>query len=52
MAPADLDRVEAVHNLKLPAFYRKFMPNYPDWLAEIQPERLKPRARRGNLPGC
>jgi hypothetical protein len=37
MTKADLDRIEAALDLKLPAFYRKAMLRYPRWLAEKQP---------------
>ena len=37
MTDADLDRIETVLDLKLPAFYRNFMVNYPRWLPEMQP---------------
>jgi hypothetical protein len=37
MTAADLDRIEVVLDLKLPAFYRDAMLNYPRWLAEKQP---------------
>jgi hypothetical protein len=37
MTDADLDRIEAALALKLPAFYRRFMLDYPRWLPEKQP---------------
>ena len=38
MTDADLDRIELALSLELPAFYRRFMRNYPRWLVERQPE--------------
>jgi hypothetical protein len=38
MTNADLDRIEVALDLKLPGFYRRYMLNYPRWLAEKQPE--------------
>ncbi|HYT89515.1 MAG TPA: SMI1/KNR4 family protein [Gemmataceae bacterium] len=38
MTDADLDRIEAALDLKLPAFYRRYMLSYPRWLPEKQPE--------------
>jgi hypothetical protein len=38
MTDADLDRIESALDLKLPAFYREYMLNYPRWLPERQPE--------------
>jgi hypothetical protein len=38
MTDADLDRIEATLALKLPAFYRSYMLNYPRWLLEQQPK--------------
>jgi hypothetical protein len=38
MTDADLDRIEAAVDLKLPAFYRSCMLDYPRWLPEKQPE--------------
>lgn len=38
MTDADLDCIEAALDLKLPAFYRQYMLNYPRWLPEQQPQ--------------
>jgi hypothetical protein len=38
MTDADLDRIESALVLQLPAFYRRFMLNYPNWLPEKQPD--------------
>lgn len=38
MTDADLDRIESALDLKLPAFYRRFVLNYPQHLADEQPE--------------
>ena len=38
MTKADLDRIESTLDLKLPAFYPRFMLDYPKWLPEKQPE--------------
>src|SRR5262249_21743865 len=38
MTDADLDHIESALDLKLPVFYRRFMLNYPRWLAEKQPD--------------
>jgi hypothetical protein len=38
MANVDLDRIESALDLKLPAFYRRFMLAYPRRLAEQQPD--------------
>jgi hypothetical protein len=38
MTDADLDRIEAALDLKLPAFYRRYMLTYPRWLADKQPD--------------
>jgi hypothetical protein len=38
MTDADLDRIESALALTLPAFYRRFMLDYPRQLAEKQPE--------------
>jgi hypothetical protein len=38
MTDADLDRIESALDLKLPAFYRRYMLNYPRWLPEKQPD--------------
>jgi hypothetical protein len=37
MTDADLDRIEAELAVKLPAFYRAYMRDYPRWLADQQP---------------
>lgn len=37
MTDTDLDRIESTLTLKLPAFYRRFMLEYPRHLAERQP---------------
>ncbi len=37
MTDADLDRIESALGLALPAFYRRFMLDYPRWLAQKQP---------------
>ncbi len=39
MTDADLNRIASALALKLPAFYRRFMLDYPRWLSEKQPER-------------
>lgn len=38
MTDVDLDRIESALALKLPAFYRRFMLDYPRWLPEKQPD--------------
>jgi len=38
MTDADLNRIESALGLKLPAFYRRFMLDYPQWLVEKQPD--------------
>jgi hypothetical protein len=38
MTEADLDRIEPALCLQLPAFYRRYMRNYPRWLSEKQPD--------------
>jgi SMI1-KNR4 cell-wall len=38
MTDLDLDRIEDSLDLKLPAFYRRCMRDYPHWLQEKQPE--------------
>jgi len=35
MTNADLDRIEAALDFKLPAFYRAYMRNYPRWLVPL-----------------
>jgi len=37
MTDAELDRIESALDLKLPAFYREAMLNYPRWLVQKQP---------------
>src|SRR5688572_6124167 len=37
MTDADLDHIESALGLKLPEFYRRYMLNYPKWLAQKQP---------------
>jgi hypothetical protein len=37
MTDADLDRIESALGLKVPAFYRRFMLDYPRWLPGKQP---------------
>jgi len=38
MTNTELDRIESALDVKLPAFYRQYMLNYPLWLTEKQPE--------------
>ncbi len=38
MTNAELDRIESALDLKLPAFYRQYMLDYPLWLVDKQPE--------------
>ena len=38
MTNAELDRIESALGVKLPAFYRRFMLDYPRWLPEKQPD--------------
>jgi len=38
MTDADLDRIESALDLKVPAFYRAYMRNYPRWL--VPPDLL------------
>jgi len=49
MTDADLDRIESALDLKLPAFYRRCMLNYPQWLVEKQPGRRVIVADRSRL---
>jgi len=42
MTEADLDRIERALSFPLPAFYRRFMVNYPRWLLDRQPEGFDP----------
>jgi SMI1-KNR4 cell-wall len=42
MKEADLDSIERALGFPLPAFYRRFMTDYPRWLLDKQPAWLKP----------
>jgi hypothetical protein len=42
MTNADLDRIEQALGFPLPAFYRRFMAEYPRWLQGRQPPWLNP----------
>jgi hypothetical protein len=42
MTEADLDRIEQALGFPLPAFYRRFMVDYPRWLPGEQPEGFDP----------
>jgi hypothetical protein len=42
MTEADLDHIERALGFPLPAFYRRFMANYPRWLLDKQPEGFDP----------
>jgi hypothetical protein len=42
MTEADLNHIEKALGFPLPAFYRRFMVNYPRWLLDRQPPWLKP----------
>src|SRR5262245_47494252 len=42
MTTDDLDKMERALGFPLPAFYRRFMEDYPRWLSDKQPEWLGP----------
>ena len=42
MTDADLDGIELALGFPLPAFYRRFMAEYPRWLLDRQPPWLNP----------
>jgi hypothetical protein len=42
MTEADLDRIERALGFPLPAFYRRFMAEYPRWLLDRQPPWFDP----------
>jgi SMI1-KNR4 cell-wall len=42
MTEADLDTIERALGFPLPAFYRRFMLDYPRWLLDKQPESFDP----------
>jgi hypothetical protein len=42
MTENDLDAIERALGVPLPAFYRRFMVNYPRWLLEKQPVGFDP----------
>jgi SMI1-KNR4 cell-wall len=42
MTEADLDSIERALGFPLPAFYRRFMTDYPRWLLDKQPSWFNP----------